>query len=143
MLGWAIGFFVAAVIAAIFGFGGVATAFIGIAQLLFWVFVALFVLSLIFGLFTGGGEAVGAGGTGRAAAALVAVVAVGLLVYAWMDNHWSAEKVGRAVDRGAAELSADASHALDQAGNRAERLADNTNNDIHRGTNNARDHDQN
>ena len=50
MLGWAIMFFVAAIAAAVFGFGGIATTFTGIAVVLFWVFVALFVLSLLFGL---------------------------------------------------------------------------------------------
>lgn len=49
MLYYAAVFFVIAIIAAIFGFGGIAGASVGIAQLLFWVFVILFVLSLIFG----------------------------------------------------------------------------------------------
>ena len=31
MLGWAIGFLVAAIVAAVFGFGGIATTFTGIA----------------------------------------------------------------------------------------------------------------
>ncbi len=35
MLGWAIGFFVAALVAAVFGFGGIASAFTGIAIILF------------------------------------------------------------------------------------------------------------
>ena len=50
MLGWAIMFFVAAIIAGVFGFGGIATTFTGIVVVLFWVFVALFVLSLLFGI---------------------------------------------------------------------------------------------
>ncbi|MET0183101.1 MAG: DUF1328 domain-containing protein, partial [Caulobacterales bacterium] len=50
MLGWAIGFFVAAIVAAVFGFGGIATAFAGIAEILFFVFLGLFVLSIIIGL---------------------------------------------------------------------------------------------
>lgn len=49
MLGWAIAFFVIAVIAAIFGFGGIAAGAATIAQILFWVFVALFIISLIAG----------------------------------------------------------------------------------------------
>ena len=53
MLGWAIGFFIAALVAAVFGFGGIASAFTGIAIILFWVFLALFVLSLLFGAFGG------------------------------------------------------------------------------------------
>jgi uncharacterized membrane protein YtjA (UPF0391 family) len=52
MLGWAIGFFVAALVAAVFGFGGIASAFSGIAVILFWLFLGLFVLSLLFNTFT-------------------------------------------------------------------------------------------
>ena len=35
MLGWAITFFIVALIAAVFGFGGIASASAGIAQILF------------------------------------------------------------------------------------------------------------
>jgi uncharacterized membrane protein YtjA (UPF0391 family) len=64
MLGWAIGFFVAALVAAVFGFGGIASAFTGIAIILFWVFLALFVLSLVFNTF-GGAHVAGHSGSGR------------------------------------------------------------------------------
>jgi uncharacterized membrane protein YtjA (UPF0391 family) len=47
MLGWALTFLVVALIAALFGFGGIASASAGIAQILFFVFVALFVLTLV------------------------------------------------------------------------------------------------
>jgi uncharacterized membrane protein YtjA (UPF0391 family) len=47
MLSWAIGFLVIAIVAALFGFGGVASASAGIAQILFFVFIALFVIALI------------------------------------------------------------------------------------------------
>ena len=47
MLGWAITFFIIAIIAAVFGFGGIAGAATGIAQFLFFVFIALLVISLI------------------------------------------------------------------------------------------------
>lgn len=47
VLGWAIAFLIAALIAALFGFGGIATAFAGIAQLLFYVFVVIFAAVLI------------------------------------------------------------------------------------------------
>ncbi|MHB9029910.1 MAG: DUF1328 domain-containing protein [Candidatus Latescibacterota bacterium] len=50
MLTWAIIFLVVALIAAVFGFGGVASAATGIAKVLFFIFVVLFVISLIFGL---------------------------------------------------------------------------------------------
>ena len=50
MLRWALMFFVIAIIAALFGFGGIAAASASIAQFLFFIFVALFVLALIFGV---------------------------------------------------------------------------------------------
>ncbi len=53
MLRWAIGFFVLALIAALFGFGGIAAGAAGIAKLLFWGFVILFAVSLVVGLVSG------------------------------------------------------------------------------------------
>ena len=47
MLSYALTFLVIALIAALFGFGGIASASAGIAQILFFVFLALFVISLI------------------------------------------------------------------------------------------------
>lgn len=47
MLGWAITFLVVALIAAVFGFGGIAAASAGIAKILFFIFLALFVIALI------------------------------------------------------------------------------------------------
>lgn len=47
MLGWALTFFVIALVAAVFGFGGIASASAGIAQILFFIFVALFVVTLV------------------------------------------------------------------------------------------------
>lgn len=48
MLGWALTFLVVALIAALFGFGGIASASVGIAQILFVVFLVLFVATLIY-----------------------------------------------------------------------------------------------
>jgi uncharacterized membrane protein YtjA (UPF0391 family) len=50
MLGWAIAFFLIAIVAAIFGFGGIASGAASIAQILFFLFVVLFIVSLIMGL---------------------------------------------------------------------------------------------
>jgi uncharacterized membrane protein YtjA (UPF0391 family) len=47
MLGWAITFFVLALIAGLFGFGAVSGMAYGAAKILFFVFVVLFVLSLL------------------------------------------------------------------------------------------------
>jgi uncharacterized membrane protein YtjA (UPF0391 family) len=50
MLVWAVTFFIIALVAALFGFGGIAAAATGIAKILFFVFIALFILSLIAGI---------------------------------------------------------------------------------------------
>ncbi len=50
MLRWTIIFLIIAIIAAIFGFGGIAAGAVSIAKLLFYIFLVLFVISLIFGL---------------------------------------------------------------------------------------------
>jgi len=47
MLYWAVMFFVIAVFAALFGFFGIAVAAEGIAKVLFFIFLVLFVVSLI------------------------------------------------------------------------------------------------
>ena len=51
MLRWAVAFLIIALIAAVFGFGGIAEGAVDIAMILFWVFIVLFVLSLLFGWF--------------------------------------------------------------------------------------------
>jgi uncharacterized membrane protein YtjA (UPF0391 family) len=53
MLGWALTFLLVAIIAALFGFGVVATAAAGIAQILFVIFIVLFLASLIYHLVSG------------------------------------------------------------------------------------------
>ena len=47
MLYWAVVFFIVALIAGVFGFGGVAAASAGIAQILFYLFLIGFVFSLV------------------------------------------------------------------------------------------------
>ncbi|MCX7772975.1 MAG: DUF1328 domain-containing protein [Clostridia bacterium] len=49
MFKWAVVFFILAVISGIFGFGLIATVSFGIARILFYIFLVLFVLSLLFG----------------------------------------------------------------------------------------------
>jgi uncharacterized membrane protein YtjA (UPF0391 family) len=53
LLRWAVIFLVISIIAAVFGFGGVSAAAAGIAKLLFYIFVALFVLTLVAALLLG------------------------------------------------------------------------------------------
>lgn len=50
MLNWAITFLVIALIAALLGFGGIAGLSLEFAKILFYIFIILFVISLIFGL---------------------------------------------------------------------------------------------
>ena len=47
MLYWSLMFLALALIAAVFGFGGIASASVGIAQILFFIFIALFLISLV------------------------------------------------------------------------------------------------
>jgi uncharacterized membrane protein YtjA (UPF0391 family) len=51
MLGWALTFLVIALVAALFGFGGIYEGAVWIAQILFFVFLVLFVVSIIAGGF--------------------------------------------------------------------------------------------
>lgn len=50
MLRWALTFFIFSMVAAVFGFSSMAATTSGIAQILFYIFVVLFLLSLIKGL---------------------------------------------------------------------------------------------
>ena len=47
MLYWALMFFVVALVAALFGFTGISLAAAGVAKILFFVFLVLFLVSLI------------------------------------------------------------------------------------------------
>lgn len=49
MLSWTLTFFIIALIAAFLGFGGIAAGAASIAKVLFFVFLALFIFSLITG----------------------------------------------------------------------------------------------
>jgi len=50
MLNWALMFLVVALLAAVFGFTGIAVAAAGVAKILFYLFLVLFLVSLIAGL---------------------------------------------------------------------------------------------
>jgi uncharacterized membrane protein YtjA (UPF0391 family) len=47
MLYWALMFFLVALVAAVLGFGGISIAAAGIAKILFFVFLVLFLVSLV------------------------------------------------------------------------------------------------
>lgn len=50
MLNWALIFFIVALIAALFGFTGISLAAAGVAKILFFLFLVLFLVSLVAGL---------------------------------------------------------------------------------------------
>jgi|HubBroStandDraft_6_1064221.scaffolds.fasta_scaffold02714_13 uncharacterized membrane protein YtjA (UPF0391 family) len=47
MLRWALGFFIVAILAGLLGFSGIALASAGIAKILFFIFLVLFLVSLV------------------------------------------------------------------------------------------------
>ena len=47
MLRWSLGFFVVALIAAVLGFTGIAVAAAGIAKILFFLFLVLFLITVV------------------------------------------------------------------------------------------------
>jgi len=53
MLSWSLAFFIVAIIAAVFGFGGIATGAAEIARVCFFFFIVIFAVTLIYGLITG------------------------------------------------------------------------------------------
>ena len=129
MLGWSFAFFIAAIVAAMFGFGHIASTFAGIAVILFWVFVALFVISLLFALL-GGRTLEGRPYVSNGVPAVVLIAGLAVLAYAWVKNDWSAERVGRAIDQSAQNVSTDARQALNEAGDRARKLSNDTQHDL-------------
>jgi uncharacterized membrane protein YtjA (UPF0391 family) len=53
MLYWTLVFLVVSLVAAVFGFTGIAAEAGGIARILFFIFLVLFVVSLLYSLLTG------------------------------------------------------------------------------------------
>ena len=54
MLRWAVIFLIVAIVAAVFGFGGIAAEATWIAKILFFIFLVAFVVSLLMGVFRRG-----------------------------------------------------------------------------------------
>jgi uncharacterized membrane protein YtjA (UPF0391 family) len=50
MLHWALVFFIVAIVAALFGIGGITAAATGIGKILFVIFLVLFLISLVVGI---------------------------------------------------------------------------------------------
>jgi uncharacterized membrane protein YtjA (UPF0391 family) len=55
MLKWAFIFLIIGLVLAVLGFGGIGGAFIGIAKILFFIAIAIFVILLVLGLLIGKG----------------------------------------------------------------------------------------
>ena len=55
MLGWSLIFLIVAIISAALGFGGIASASAGIAKIIFFIFLALLLISLIVNALKGRG----------------------------------------------------------------------------------------
>jgi uncharacterized membrane protein YtjA (UPF0391 family) len=53
MLGWAVTFLLVALVAAVLGFGGIATFAVDIAKIIFFVAIVLFVVSAVIALVRG------------------------------------------------------------------------------------------
>lgn len=53
MIGWAVTFLLVAIVAAVFGFGGIAGTAVEIAKLIFFVAIVLFAISAVVGLIRG------------------------------------------------------------------------------------------
>ncbi|TPG41341.1 DUF1328 domain-containing protein [Sphingomonas koreensis] len=53
MLKWAFVFLIIGIVLAVLGFGGIGGAFIGIAKILFFIAIAVFVVLLVLGLMAG------------------------------------------------------------------------------------------
>lgn len=53
MLGMVLLFLIIAIVAAIFGFGNIVAGAVSIALILFWIFIALFIISLVVSLVRG------------------------------------------------------------------------------------------
>ncbi|MGE3147457.1 MAG: DUF1328 domain-containing protein [Pseudorhodoplanes sp.] len=53
MLGWALTFLIVALVAAVLGFGGIASFSVEIAKIIFFVAIILFIISAIIGLVRG------------------------------------------------------------------------------------------
>lgn len=110
-------FFVLAVAAGVMGFTGWAGTFTSLTVIAFYVFGAFLIFSLLAGL-------VGAGHwhSGGAFASLLVAGIVGAGIYAWVDHGMSAKNLGAALDRNAAQVTADASGAISDAAQGTEKF---------------------
>jgi hypothetical protein len=65
---------------------------------------------------------------------LALIAGVALVVYAWVDNDMSAERVGREIDQTAVQLAEGTSDALSEGADRAENLVEETSDEVRNDT---------
>lgn len=103
MHGWSGALFVATGLSALFAFGVIQSTFALQAQALFFVFSVVLVLVTV-----GNWVSHEHGHAAMSIGKKIGVVAIagGLIavIYAWVDNGWTAEKAGREIDRAVAGL---------------------------------------
>lgn len=107
MLGWAIGFFIAAGIAAALSFDVVATPYADVSRDVFWALLALFGLSLLLAV-VAGKHTSPFKTSGRAFARIAFVAAVALSIYVWIDRNWSTQVASNETGHVAAPVAAPA-----------------------------------
>lgn len=121
MQGWPSALLVATGLSGLFAFGIIQSAFAPQAQALFLVFAAMLAVTTLASRVMGGGHAKAHGGgghgssgghgsghatehavvmSGRSAGTLIIIGGVLGIIFFWNANHWTAEKMGRQIDRG-------------------------------------------
>jgi hypothetical protein len=98
MHGWSGALFVATGLSALFAFGLVQTTFAPQAQALFFVFSVVLVLVTV-GNWVGHEHGHAAASIGKKIGLVAILGGLIAVIYAWVDNDWTAEKAGREVDR--------------------------------------------
>lgn len=112
---WLAALFAAAAVSGLAAFGLVPSPSAALAQALFTIFSAVFGLLLLITLFgrEHGGALIE---NGRRTALLILIGGFAVLAYNWIERGWTAEKVGRGIDRRAAALSEEAQLVWRDAG---------------------------
>ena len=118
--GWPIALVAATGASALFAFGVIQSAFAPQAQALFLVFAAVLALVVMFNAMFRAPRAKHGHGdravriSGSLVGMLTIIAGVLAIAYFWTDNQLSAEKIGRAIDRGASSLSQQAQTAFER-----------------------------
>lgn len=104
MQGWSSALFFATGLSGLFAFGIIQSTFAPQAQALFFVFAIVLVLITV-GNWMGHEHGHAAASVGKKIGVLALIGGFAAVLWAWVDNDWSAEKLGREVDRTAVGLS--------------------------------------